>query len=116
MKRLTLLVALLGVFLSPVTRAEEPSMCKSMCASEKQQCASRAGRLTELDNVAGEEKNPLADTANRMRPESAREAERSDFMKRKRARLDVCDASYLRCARGCESAIPAIPEKLAPAK
>lgn len=116
MKRSILLIALLGVFAAPLTRAEEPSMCKSMCADTKQQCANRAGRLTELDTIAGEEKNPLADTANRMRPESAREAERSDFMKRKRERLDACDASYLRCTRGCGPAMSAGREKAAPAK
>ena len=73
MKRLTLLVALLGVFFSPLTRADEPSMCKSMCAFEKQHCGKRAGTLTELDDFKGEEKNPLADTAKRMHsvPEQA---------------------------------------------
>ena len=115
-KRSILLVALLGIFAAPVIRAEEPSMCKSMCADTKQQCAKRAGRLTELDNITGEEKNPLADTANRMRSETAREAERTDFMKRKRERLDACDASYMRCTRGCGSATPAISEKAVPAK
>lgn len=116
MKRSILLVALLGIFAAPLTRAEEPSMCKSMCADTKQQCANRAGRLTELDNVAGEEKNPLADTANRMRSETARNAERTDFMKRKRERLDVCDASYLGCTRGCGPATPPISEKAELAK
>lgn len=116
MKRSILLVTLLGIFAAPLTRAEEPSMCKSMCADTKQQCANRAGRLTELDNVAGEEKNPLADTANRMRSETARNAERTDFMKRKRERLDVCDASYLGCTRGCGPATPPISEKAGLAK
>lgn len=106
-----MLVALLGIFAAPLTRAEEPSVCKSMCSDTKQQCAKRADRLTELDNVAGEEKNPLADTANRMRPESAREAERMDFIKRKRERLDACDAGYMRCARGCGPAAPAVSDK-----
>jgi len=110
MKRLTLLVALLGVFLSPVTRAEEPGVCKSMCAADKQQCATRAGTLTELDTFAGEEKNPLANTANQMRSETARSAERTDFMKRKRERLDVCDASHLRCTRSCTPATSARAE------
>ena len=116
MKRSILFVALLGIFAAPVTRAEEPSMCKSMCADTKQQCANRAGRLTELDDVKGEEKNPLADTASRMRPESAREAERNDFMKRKRERLDVCDASYLRCTRSCAPATSPLVDKAASGK
>ncbi len=111
MKRFTLLVALLGVFLSPLARAEEPAMCKSMCAADKQQCAKRAGTLTELDTFAGEEKNPLANTANQMRSETARSSERSDFMKRKRERLDVCDASYLRCTRACAPAASVRSEK-----
>ncbi|WP_288379594.1 hypothetical protein [uncultured Massilia sp.] len=111
MKRFSLLVALLGVFFSPLTRAEAPAMCTSMCASDKQQCAKRAGTLTKLDDFKGEEKNPLADTANRMRSETARSAERSDFTKRKRERLDVCDASYLRCPRACGPAMPAASKK-----
>lgn len=115
-KRSILLVALLGIFAAPLTRAEEPSMCKSMCTDTKQQCAKRAGRLTELDDVKGEEKNPLADTANRMRPEAAREAERTDFMKRKRERLDACDASFLRCTRGCGPATSVRSEKAASVK
>lgn len=116
MKRFTLLVALLGVFLSPLTRASEPAMCTLMCAADKQQCAQRAETLTELDDFKGEEKNPLADTANRMRSESARTAERSDFMKRKRERLDVCDASYLRCTRACAPAAPGVSGKAASAQ
>lgn len=116
MKRLTLLAALLGVFLSPLTRAEEPSMCKSMCASEKQQCTNRAGRLSELDDFAGEEKNPLADTANRMRPETARAAKQADFTKRKQERLGACDTRYLRCTRSCAPATSGIVEKAASAK
>lgn len=116
MKRSILLVALLGIFAAPPTHADEPSMCKSMCADTKQQCVNRASRLTELENVAREEKNPLADTANRMRPETAREAERTDFMKRKRERVDACDASYLRCARRCGPADPGMSQKAVPSK
>ena len=113
MKRFVVLAALLGIIAAPSVRAEEPSVCKSMCASEKQYCAKRAGRLTELDDVTVEDKNPLAGTAKQMRSETARDAERTDFMKRKRERLDACDASYQRCTRGCA---PAISEKAAPAK
>ncbi len=111
MKRFTLLLALLAVFLSPLARAQEPAMCTSMCASDKQQCAKRAGTLTELDDFKGEEKNPLADTANRMRSDNARSAERSDFVKRKRERLDLCDASYLRCTRACGPAVQPVSKK-----
>lgn len=113
MKRFVVLAALLGIIAAPVVRAEEPSVCKSMCSSEKQYCAKRAGTLTELDDVSGEDKNPLSRTANQMRPETARAAERTDFMKRKRERLDACDASYMRCTRGCA---PAMSEKAASAK
>lgn len=117
MKRFVVLAALLGIIAAPLTRAEEPSMCKSMCAAEKQKCGNRAGRLTELDDVTAEDKNPLAVTARQMRSETARDAERTDFMKRKRERLDACDASYMRCTRGCgTAAAPAVSEKAAVAK
>ena len=87
-----------------------------MCASEKQHCGKRAGTLTELDDFKGEEKNPLADTANRMRSDTTRASERSDFMKRKPERMDACDAGYLRCTRSCGTAATGIVEKAAAAK
>lgn len=106
MKRSILLAALLGLMTAHVSYAEEPSMCKSMCASEKQQCTGRADRRTELDNLTVEDKNPLARMANQGQVQSmpARAAESSDFHKRKRERLDACDTNYRNCTRTCAPA------------
>lgn len=60
----TLLIALLGLMAAPLSHADEPSVCTSVCASEKQQCTSRAGRLTGFDKLPPvEEKNQFAHTA-----------------------------------------------------
>jgi len=118
LKRFILLAGLLGLMAAHVSYAEEPSMCKSMCASEKQQCTGRADRRTELDNLTVEDKNPLARMANQGQVQSmpARAAEQSDFLKRKRERLDACDASYMRCTRGCGASDAVMSEKAAAAK
>lgn len=118
MKRSILLAALLGLMTAHAVHAEEPSMCKSMCASEKQQCTGRADRRTELDNLTVEDKNPLARMANQGQVQSmpARAAEQSDFLKRKRERLDACDASYLRCTRACAASVTPGGERALPVK
>lgn len=111
-----LLIALLGLMAAPLSHADEPSVCTSVCASEKQQCTSRASRLTGFDKLPPvEEKNQFARVANHGQVESvpARVAEQSDFHKRKRERLDACDASYLRCSRACA---PSASPKTLPAK
>lgn len=103
MNRSLLLVALLGL-MAPLAHADEPSVCTSVCASEKQQCTNRAGRVTGFDKLPPvEEKNQFARTANHGQVQSMpeRAAEQSDFHKRKRERLDACDASYRSCARAC---------------
>ena len=110
MNRSVLLVALLGL-MAPLAHADEPSVCTSVCASEKQQCTSRAGRLTGLDKLPpAEEKNQFARMANHGQVQTlpARSAENSDYHKRKRERLDACDASYLRCTRACAPAVSSV--------
>ncbi|KFC73732.1 hypothetical protein [Massilia sp. LC238] len=117
MNRSLLLVALLGLMASPLVHADEPSVCTSVCASEKQQCTSRAGRLTGFDKLPPvEEKNQFARVANHGQVESvpARAAEQSDFHKRKRERLDACDASYRSCTRACAPTTSSIATKAVP--
>lgn len=119
MNRSILLVALLGLMAAPLAHADEPSVCTSVCASEKQQCTSRAGRLTGFDKLPPvEEKNQFARVANHGQVESvpARAAEQSDFHKRKRERLDACDVSYLRCTRACAPSASPVVGKALPAK
>lgn len=114
-----LLIVLSALMAAPLAHADEPSVCTSVCASEKQQCTSRAGRLTGLDKLpAAEEKNQFARTANHGQVQSvpARAAEQSDFHKRKRERLDACDASYLRCTRACAPAASPVVGTALPVK
>lgn len=117
--RSILLVALFGLMAAPLTHAEEASVCTSVCASEKQQCTNQARRLTGLDKLPPvEEKNQFARVANHGQVQSvpARAAENSEFHKRKRERLDACDASYRSCTRACAPSASSIAAKAFPAK
>lgn len=119
MTRSILLLALFGLMAAPLTQAAESSVCTSVCASEKQQCASRAGRLTGLDKLPPvEEENQFARVANHGQVQSvpARAAENSDFYKRKRERLDACDTSYRSCTRACAPSASSVVGKASPAK
>lgn len=109
MPRSILLVALLGLLAAPLTHAEEPSVCTSMCESDKQQCTKRASKLTELDKLPTlEEKNPFARTSNQTGPvwsQAERATERRAGQMRNRERVEACNAGYLRCTRGCAPAV-----------
>lgn len=110
MNRSILLVALLGLMAAPLAQAEEPSVCTSVCTSEKEQCTKRAGKLTELDSLPKlEEKNPFARTADgagQVWSESARANDRRAAQRRNSERVDACNASYKRCTSACAPANP----------
>jgi hypothetical protein len=105
MKRLALLMILAG--LSGACLAEEPAFCKSMCASEKNQC--RANGLAKLDRDGHlladmPEKNPLARTAQvQLRSDDAGSLEKSGYQHRRMERASGCDDAYQRCTRGCNA-------------
>jgi hypothetical protein len=108
--RPVLLLALLGLLAAPLSYAEEPSVCTSMCTSEKEQCTVRAAKLTELDKEPKlEEKNPFARTGDvgQVWSESARVNERRAAQRRNSERVEVCNASYKRCTRACAPTPPA---------
>lgn len=108
-RSIQLVVILLGLMAASPIRAEEASICTSMCASEKEQCTIRARKQTEFDkSPAMTEKNAFARTAAHSGPkwsESERATERVATHQRDRERIDACDASYLRCTRACKPAV-----------
>lgn len=108
MKRIKLLMALLGMSLCTASFAEEPGLCKSMCASDKQECRGKAKRLTELDRevlVAPDSKNPFERTNSQgaVAAPEARAREQADANRRVSERNGQCDVTYLRCTRACDT-------------
>lgn len=120
MNRSVLLLALLAFLAAPLARADEPSVCASMCTSEKEQCTVRAAKLTELDNLPKlEEKNPFARTADgagQVWSDSARATERRAAQQRNSERVAVCNASFKRCTKACAPAAPPAVEQSTAAK
>lgn len=111
MNRSVLLLALLGLMASTLSYAQEPSVCTSMCTSEKEQCAVRAAKLTKLDKEPKlEEKNPFARTGDvgQVWSASAQANERRAAHRRNNERVDACDTSYKRCTRACAPAVAAV--------
>ncbi|MCC2974703.1 hypothetical protein [Massilia sp. IC2-476] len=105
MNRSALFLVLFGLIATPLAHADEPSVCKSVCTSEKEQCTVRARKLTELDKLpTPEEKNPFAQTAERagqLPSVSGHATERLAAQRRNRERTDACDATYKRCTNSC---------------
>ncbi|WP_159698578.1 hypothetical protein [Massilia sp. 9I] len=111
----TLLVALLGLLAASLVHAHEPSMCTSMCSSEKQQCTSRAAKLAVFDRKPSlEETNPFARTADglgQVSSEAARANERRAAQQRSSERAAACNASYKRCTSACAPADPPVTKQ-----
>ena len=120
MNRSALLVVLLGFMAVPLAHAEEPSVCASMCTSEKAQCTARAAKLTSLDRLPSvTETNPFARTSNETGPvysASAAATERTAMQRRGKERVEACDASYRRCASACVPVAAPVSEQAAAAK
>jgi hypothetical protein len=104
----------LAILLCAVARiavADDPGMCKSLCASEQQACRKDAAKLTGLDKmplIGNDEKNPLARDASRGAVASvpARIAEADDFQKRKAERTGHCTTAFQGCTRTCGATAP----------
>ena len=113
MKRLAAMVA--ACILSGTATAAEPSLCKSMCDSEKRECRADA-QLAAADDadppLTMPERNPFARTAQGQVPaESARAISGAGAQTRRMRKSAACDASYQRCTRAC-----AAPARLDPAQ
>jgi hypothetical protein len=115
----SILLVVLGLMVSALAQAEEPSVCASVCASEKQQCTARAAKLTELDDRPSvEEANPLmrAGSGGQIISEPARAAQRDAAQKRGRERVGACNASYKRCSSACAPAVVPVVEQASAGK
>lgn len=104
MKRLALLLILAG--LSGTVLADDPAFCKSMCASDKNQCLASV-KTTEKREAAfastgTSDKNPFARAAQtQVRSSDNGALERSGDQYRREARTGACDTAFQRCTRSC---------------
>jgi hypothetical protein len=104
----SVLTLLLCATLSQVCLAAEPTVCKSLCATEKRECRAHAVNATLFDAdpvLAPEERNRDARALGKLEGKTAegRSREQSDFQKRKMERDHACDDQQMRCARACNS-------------
>lgn len=109
--KLSVLTLLLCATLSPACMAAEPTVCKSLCATEKRECRAQAVNATLADAdpvLAPQERNRDARALGKLEGKTAegRMRERSDFQKRKMERDQACDEQQMRCARACNSPEP----------
>ena len=105
MKQLILLSTMMGVFWAGTGQAAEPSVCKSMCDSERRECRAHVRDLAGDDGaplLAMPEKNLMARTAQEPVPTAASRAiGKAGTQSRSMARAGACDETYLRCTRAC---------------
>ena len=106
MMRIKLLLALVALSLGAASMAAETSLCKSMCASEKQECRAKAKLQTDYDRdplIAPDNRNShaYANSAGQVPTTEARAREQADTYRRVTERNGQCDTVYLRCARAC---------------
>jgi hypothetical protein len=105
MNRLRVLSMLLGVLVAGPCAAAEPSLCKSVCDSDKRECRAHARNVVDNERtllVAMPEKNPMARTAQgQVGSEASRALEGAGDQGRRVARAGACDDTYLRCTRSC---------------
>ena len=109
--KLSVLTLLLCATLSQAGLAAEPSVCKSLCATEKRECRAQAVQSTLADAdpmLVAEERNRDARTLAKLEGRTAggRSREKNDFQKRKMERDHACDDAQMRCARACASPDP----------
>jgi hypothetical protein len=116
MNRFLQFPVLLSMLLSTACMAAEPSMCKSICAEEKQACRASARHQSDLDHNPGiemTEGNRDARALGKLQdtPQEAKKRELSDFQKRKMEREQACDGKAMACSRAC-SRPPAQPSSV----
>lgn len=103
MKRVALLSVLTCLLSMGAVRAAEPSLCKSLCDSERRECRANIQELA-ADRSEGlmPEKNPMARAAQHEVATPASQAvENVGTPGRRLGHAGECDATYLRCTRAC---------------
>src|SRR5471032_1448851 len=86
----------------------EPSMCKSVCVSARQDCRAKVQGAGDNDTdhlvlSMKPDNNPYANAAREVRPQSQqlRPTEAEAFRARRAERLQACEAPYRSCSRAC---------------
>jgi hypothetical protein len=105
MKRLTLLLIMMGPLWAGVAHAADAGLCKSMCAAEKRECRAQVRELAAEDGkplLEMAERNPMARAAQEQVPAPAGLAiDNAGTQTRRIDKAGKCDDSYLRCTRAC---------------
>jgi hypothetical protein len=103
MKRMALLSVLTCLLSMGAARAAEPTLCKSLCDSERRECRANVPELA-ADRSEGlmPDRNPMARAAQHEVPTPASQAvENVGTPGRRLGHAGECDATYLRCTRAC---------------
>jgi hypothetical protein len=103
MKRLALLPVLMCLMSMGVARAAEPTLCKSLCDSERRECRANIHELAaDRSEDLMPERNPMARAAQHEVATPASQAiENAGTQGRRLGHAGECDATYLRCTRAC---------------
>jgi hypothetical protein len=103
MKRLTVLAVLMCLMWAGAAGAAEPTVCKSLCDSERRECRANVPELA-ADRSEGlmPDRNPMALAAQHEVATPASQAiENAGTAGRRLGHAGECDATYLRCTRAC---------------
>lgn len=81
----------------------EPTICKSVCVSARQNCRSEAQSDSSPFLSMKQDRNPYAKTAQDMNPpaQQQRFTEAEAFRARRAERLQACETPYRSCTRAC---------------
>lgn len=103
MKRLALMPVLMCLLSMGAARAAEPTLCKSLCDSERRECRANVPELaTDRSEGLMPEKNPMARAAQHEVATPASQAiENVGTPGRRLGHAGECDAAHLRCTRAC---------------
>lgn len=119
MKRLSIVLGLVGLMLSGAVFADEPAFCKAECDSARAQCKASTGKASGDDAVkllSTQETNAFARTAQSpVTGAGDRSLERSGQQNRRAQQMGICDDQYQRCSRACtapaDSASPLVRKR-----
>jgi hypothetical protein len=105
MKRLSIVLGLVGLMLSGAAFADETAFCKTECDSARAQCKANTSKASGDDAVkllSSEETNAFARTArDPVAGVGAQSLERSGQQNRRAQQMGICDDKYQRCTRAC---------------
>lgn len=103
MKRLALLSVLTCLLSMGAARAAEPTLCKSLCDSERRECRANIHELAaDRSEDLMPDRNPMARAAQHEVAAPASQAiDNAGTQGRRVGYAGQCDAAYLRCTRAC---------------